>query len=187
MPPTVMLQSASLPHSWHRILVACEIADWNNIGVWITAYPFKCPCKFVHFPSGLETALFPIKWIATIASVISVKNLVMGESFRRFENFPLGLKLLPSLSRSDLFNRVHYQVWLLPSFAVGDWQHCGVRFRVRGSIPYVAQRPFHHQLRQRRVPHIEGCWHTDWWQWFLIRGWVSYAGQCERPLTWQAG
>ena len=39
-------------------------------------------------PLGLETALLPIKWIATFASV---KNLVMGESFEHFEHFLPGV------------------------------------------------------------------------------------------------
>ena len=37
---------------------------------------------------GLETALLPLKWIATFASV---KNLVMGESFEHFANFLPGV------------------------------------------------------------------------------------------------
>ena len=44
--------------------------------------------KLDQSPLGLETALLPIKWIATFASV---KNLVMGESFEDFEHFLPGV------------------------------------------------------------------------------------------------
>ena len=87
---------------------------------------------------------------------------------------------------SSCCNCSQCQVRLFPSLAVGDWQHRGIRFRVRGSIPHFAQYSLHHQLGKRRVPHAEGREYADCWRLFF-RGWVPYAGQCQRPLTWQAG